>query len=77
MNWRAILQVGVLDPSYIRDLQTTTYGFSVSEPTIFVIDCFPFGDDSIRISLKKSPNWFHRMMMTILFGFKWKKIKEE
>ena len=37
---------------------------------------YPFcNDQMITINLVKAPNIFYRWMMTLFFGFRWKKIK--
>ena len=51
--------------------------FEIKKPK-YVIELYPFGkdDDSyIIISLTKKPLLFHRWMMSLLFGFKWKELR--
>jgi hypothetical protein len=36
-----------------------------------------FGNDDLVITLSKTPNIFHRKMMEVFFGFKFKKICKE
>jgi hypothetical protein len=35
-------------------------------------ECRPFGNDDIIFFLTKTPNIFHRKMMELVFGFKFK-----
>ena len=44
----------------------------------WTIECRPFGFSNppdLVISIEKAPNWFHRKMMTLCFGFKWEWLK--
>ena len=39
-------------------------------------ELYPFCNDKyLTINLPKAPNIFYRWMMTLFFGFRWKKIK--
>jgi hypothetical protein len=39
-------------------------------------ELYPFCNDSyLTIRLPKAPNIFYRWMMTLFFGFRWKRIK--
>jgi hypothetical protein len=40
-------------------------------------DLYPFcnNDKYVTINLPKAPNIFYRWMMTLFFGFRWKRIK--
>jgi len=43
-------------------------------PPVYVCELI-IGEDSIRVGLKKKPCWFHRKMITLCFGFKWRDLK--
>jgi len=60
---------GVKEYHYEGNLKITEY------PPISW-ELYPFCNDSyLTIRLPKAPNIFYRWMMTLFFGFRWKRIK--
>jgi len=64
-----------------KKTQDKDEGFALSSNPVYTWECLLFGarsrEDGITWNVDRPPNWFWRLMQFIIFGNRWRRIKDE